>query len=87
MASQWHIILFPHLLYPFNQVAVTGSIFMTVAIAWERYVAVHYPLDYNQVSEPKSVGKFPCRGGGMIYKSNTYNYQLLASVHSSRIDD
>lgn len=21
---------------------------MTVAIAWERYVAVHYPLDYNQ---------------------------------------
>lgn len=22
---------------------------MTVAIAMERYVAVHYPLDYNQV--------------------------------------
>ncbi len=21
---------------------------MTVAIAWERYIAVHYPLDYNQ---------------------------------------
>ncbi len=30
------------------QVAISGSIFMTVAIAWERYVAVHYPLDYNQ---------------------------------------
>ena len=54
MASQLHIILFPHLLYPFNQVAVTGSIFMTVAIAWERYVAVHYPLDYNQVSRSQS---------------------------------
>jgi hypothetical protein len=24
---------------------------MTVAIAWERYIAVHYPLDYNQGSE------------------------------------
>ena len=54
MASQLHIILFPHLLYPFNQVAVTGSIFMTVAIAWEHYVAVHYPLDYNQVSRSQS---------------------------------
>ena len=48
MASDWHIVLFPHLLYPFNQVAISGSIFMTVAIAWERYIAVHYPLDYNQ---------------------------------------
>ena len=84
MASQWHIILFPHLLYPFNQVAVTGSIFMTVAIAWERYVAVHYPLDYNQVGEPKSMGKFPSTGGR---RRDDLQKQLLASVHSSRIDD
>jgi hypothetical protein len=28
---------------------MSASIFMTVAIAMERYVAVHYPLDYNQV--------------------------------------
>ena len=42
------IILFPYFLYPVNQVAISGSIFMTVAIAWERYVAVHYPIDYNQ---------------------------------------
>ena len=36
LATELHIILFPHLLYPFNQVAISGSIFMTVAIAWER---------------------------------------------------
>ena len=48
MASNVHIVLFPYFLYPFNQMAITGSIFMTVAIALERYIAVHYPLDYSQ---------------------------------------
>lgn len=48
LVSNVHIILFPYLLYPFNQMAITGSIFMTVAIALERYIAVHYPLDYSQ---------------------------------------
>ena len=48
LTSEVHIILFPYFLYPANQIAITGSIFMTVAIAWERYIAVHYPLDYNQ---------------------------------------
>ena len=33
------------------QTSITGSIFMTVAIAFERYIAVHFPLDYNQVRQ------------------------------------
>ena len=41
------------MLYPGHMIAMTGSVFMTVAIAMERYVAVHYPLDYNQVIQPK----------------------------------
>ena len=48
LGTDLHIILFPHLLYPFNQIAITASIFMTVAIACERFIAVHYPLDYSQ---------------------------------------
>ena len=44
-----HIYLFPYLLYPCQMIMMSASIFMTVAIAMERYVAVHYPIDYNQV--------------------------------------
>ncbi len=33
---------------------MTGSIFMTVGIAFERYTAIHYPFDYNQVSAVQS---------------------------------
>jgi len=48
LGSDIHIILFPYLLYPFTQIAITGSIFMTVAIALERFIAVHYPINYSQ---------------------------------------
>ena len=36
MATDVHIVLFPHVLYPFTQFTFTASIFMTVAIALER---------------------------------------------------
>ena len=49
-----HTYLFPYLLYPGQMIMMTASIFMTVAIAMERYAAVHYPLNYNQVSFAKS---------------------------------
>ena len=49
------IYLFPYFLYPAHQTSIAGSIFMTVAIAFERYAAVHYPLDYNQVSLLKTL--------------------------------
>ena len=37
MATDTHTVLFPYLLYPFTQFAFTASIFMTIAIALERY--------------------------------------------------
>eukprot|EP00093_Oithona_nana_P006238 06238.XXX_21480_19025_1 [CDS] Oithona nana genome sequencing. len=49
-----HIILFPYLLYPGKELAMTGSIFMIVAIALERYVAVHNPIDYKQATNDAS---------------------------------
>ncbi len=48
-ATTWHVLLFPHLLYPAYQAALTGSVFMTVAVAAERFSAVHFPLSYSQV--------------------------------------
>ena len=34
---------------------VTGSIIMTVGIALERYIAVHYPIDYSQaINSPEA---------------------------------
>ena len=50
LATWLHTLLFPHFLFPAQTIMMSASIFMTVAIAIERYIAVHYPLDYNQVS-------------------------------------
>ena len=49
LTTDAHILSFPWVLYPGQMIAMTASDIMTVAIAMERYVAVHYPLDYNQV--------------------------------------
>ena len=48
LATTWHLLLFPHLLYPAHQASMTGSVFMTVAVAAERYSALHYPVSYSQ---------------------------------------
>ena len=44
MPSYVYNIFFPHLIYPVNSIVMTGSIYMTMAIALERYLAVHQPM-------------------------------------------
>ena len=44
LGTDLHTLLFPYLLYPAQSVAMSASIFMTVGIALERYIAVHYPI-------------------------------------------
>ena len=46
---------FPYFLYPAISISMTASVFMTVGIALERYIAVHYPIDYSQVSEDNTI--------------------------------
>jgi hypothetical protein len=49
LQTDLHILMFPYFLYPLHMMAMTGSILMTVAIALERYNAVHWPISYSQV--------------------------------------
>ena len=53
---------------PLSSIALTASIYLTVAIAIERYVAVHYPLDYNMVSrKTHSYGVQTSLGGNKLH--------------------
>lgn len=47
--------MFPYGQYPLQGIALTGSIFMTVAISFERYVAVHNPINYNRAMNDTKV--------------------------------
>ncbi|XP_023336386.1 FMRFamide receptor [Eurytemora carolleeae] len=49
LESRVHLYSFPYFLYPLNSISLTGSIYMTMAIAIERYIAVYHPMDYNRV--------------------------------------
>ena len=50
LETNLHIQLFPYFLYPGQMIVMMCSVYMTVAIAIERFSAVRYPLIYNQVS-------------------------------------
>ena len=48
VVTQIHKLLYPYLLRPLMKVSLTASIFMTVAIAYERYVAIKRPIVHRQ---------------------------------------
>ena len=41
--SAFLTLLFPHFLYPLGSISMTGSIYMTIVVGIERYIAVHEP--------------------------------------------
>ena len=47
--NQFLILIFPHVVYPIRNIAFAASIFMTVAIAYERYSAIKYPIQHHQL--------------------------------------
>jgi hypothetical protein len=59
-------------------IMMTASDFMTVAIAMERYVAVHYPLDYNQVrGREKETGQIRLFSFQPCFFISTFSFGLF----------
>ena len=54
LESDIHTILFPYVLYPLNAISMMGSIYMTMAVGMERYIAVYYPVEYSIVANDAS---------------------------------
>ena len=52
-----YVRLFPFLIYPLNNISFCASIFTTVALAFERYIAVCRPLHYRDITLRYTVGR------------------------------
>ena len=52
--SDIHTMLFPYILYPLNAISMMGSIYMTMAVGLERYIAVYHPIEYSIVANDAS---------------------------------
>ena len=47
LQTNTHVILSPYFLYPLNSISLMCSIYMTIGITLERFMAVYHPLDYR----------------------------------------
>ena len=48
------IIIYPYVTYPLNNIAMTASVFMTIAIAHDRYLATKHPIHHCQQTKEES---------------------------------
>lgn len=51
----WYTYVFPFVIYPLNNISFCASIFVTVALAFERYIAVCRPLHYRNITAKYTV--------------------------------
>ena len=49
LGTYYYNIQYGYMSYPLRHISQSASVFMTIAITFERYCAVHHPINYNQV--------------------------------------
>ena len=47
-SDRWFNLLYPKVIHPLVHMTVTQSIFLTVAISHERFIAIQYPIKHSQ---------------------------------------
>ena len=80
----WYRILYPYLLHPFKNIALTSSIFMVVAISAERHRAIVDPLNHRPTFWPYLFWVLVISGNLLISKSFyriRYNFKFLLIQH------
>ena len=51
MATKLYIRVYPHLMHPLKHISFTCSIFMTLVISYERYLAITNPIQHHVAME------------------------------------
>ena len=51
-------LMFPHFIFPLNSISLMCSIYMTLIVALERYMAVYNPLDYNRRQQDSTAQRY-----------------------------
>lgn len=52
--GNWHVYAFAHLGYQVQAISILSSIFMTVVLALERYLAITKPIEYHNAIQGRS---------------------------------
>ena len=77
---EWHTHLFPYLLYPCSEIALCSSIYMTVAIAIERFIGLCRPF--------RRLSTRPCPAKAYIFPVLIFSigkYYTKVSIRKSQI--
>ena len=57
--GNWHVYAFAHFGYQIQAISILSSIFMTVVLALERYLAITKPIEYhNAIQERRETTEF-----------------------------
>ena len=74
---EWHTHLFPYLLYPCSEIALCSSIYMTVAIAIERFIGLCRPF--------RRLSTRPCPAKAYIFPVLIFSIGKYYTIRKSQI--